>query len=159
SLQRGLNKLGALLLIDGDFGPGTRDAVADARVSLQQPGPPEADDQLQSALAARADAFPPLTAAGVTFIARLEVSSPSEYRRRYKRPVWPSDKSGITIGIGCDLKFYPDEQKFDADWGDRLAPGTLARLAGVIGQTGSPALLARVADVEISLADAVAVYI
>ena len=27
-LQRGLNKLGSMLLIDGQFGPGTRDAAS-----------------------------------------------------------------------------------------------------------------------------------
>jgi peptidoglycan hydrolase-like protein with peptidoglycan-binding domain len=158
-LQRELNKLGALLLIDGDFGPGTRDAVADARVSLGQPGPPEADDALQAALAALADPFPPISAAGVTFIARLEVSSPGEYRRRYKRPVWPSEKSGITIGIGCDLRFYQSAAALSADWGDRLPAAALARLSAVIGRPGSAAMLAEVADVDVPLADAVAVYI
>ena len=49
SLQRGLNKLGAILLIDGDFGPGTRNAVIDGRAALKQPGPPEADDAFQQA--------------------------------------------------------------------------------------------------------------
>ena len=33
-LQRNLNKLGSILLVDGDFGPGTRDAVLDARTAL-----------------------------------------------------------------------------------------------------------------------------
>ena len=33
-LQRNLNKLGSALLIDGDYGPGTRDAVIDARAAL-----------------------------------------------------------------------------------------------------------------------------
>ncbi len=80
SLQRGLNKLGCILLIDGSFGPGTRDAVIDGRVAVRKPGPPEADDALQQALAALPDPFPPLTPAGVTFIARAEVSGPREYR-------------------------------------------------------------------------------
>ncbi len=79
-LQRGLNRLGSILLVDGGFGPGTRDAVIDGRAALKQPGPPEADDAFQQAVAAVPDPFPPLTAAGVTFIARAEVSSPAQYR-------------------------------------------------------------------------------
>jgi peptidoglycan hydrolase-like protein with peptidoglycan-binding domain len=46
TLQRGLNKLGLLLLVDGDFGGGTEAAVADARVMLGLAGPPRADDAL-----------------------------------------------------------------------------------------------------------------
>ena len=33
TLQRGLNKLGEMLLIDGHFGGGTRDAVVGARAA------------------------------------------------------------------------------------------------------------------------------
>ena len=158
SLQRGLNKLGSILLIDGDFGPGTRDAVIDGRAALKQPGPPEADDALQQALAAIPDPFPPLTAAGVTFIARAEVSSPGQYRLKYKNPVWPSPESGITIGIGYDLAFV-DPGRLSADWGDRLPPETIARLSGVLGVRGSPDLLARVRDVEVPLLAAISVFL
>jgi peptidoglycan hydrolase-like protein with peptidoglycan-binding domain len=61
-LQRGLNKLGALLLVDGGFGNATREAVAEARALLNKPGPPdEADDDLQTAISVRPDPFPLLT--------------------------------------------------------------------------------------------------
>ena len=146
-LQRGLNRLGALLLIDGDFGPGTRDAVADARVTLNLPGPPDTvDDAFQTAVAQAVDPFPPLTAAGVTFIAREEVSSPALYRRLYRRPIWPGGESGITIGIGYDLRFV-DEAGLKADWGAHLPSEMLVALAPVLGKQGSDALLARVRDV------------
>jgi len=80
--QRGLNKLGAMLLVDGDYGKSTAAAVADARQSLAMPGSPdEADETLQESVAALPDPFPPLTAAGVTFIARQEVTDASRYRR------------------------------------------------------------------------------
>jgi len=75
-LQRALNKLGALLLLDGDFGPGTEAAVAEARVTLGRPGPAQADDDLLQALAALPEPSPELTAPGATFIGREEVSSP-----------------------------------------------------------------------------------
>ncbi len=157
-LQRGLNKLGSILLVDGGFGPATRDAVIDGRVALRQPGPPEADDPLQQALAALPDPFPSLTAAGVTFIARAEVTGPGEYRAKYKNPVWPRADSGITIGVGYDLRFA-DRARFNADWSDQLLPDAVARLAEVLGMPGSADLLGRVRDVEVPLLAAVSVFL
>lgn len=121
TLQRALNKLGAMLLVDGQFGAGTRDAVADARVALGCPGPPEADDELQAAVAAVPDPFPSLTAAGVTFIARAEVSNAGMYQNEYQAPCWPSAESGMTIGIGYDCQFVQPDQLY-ADWAGVLPP-------------------------------------
>ena len=157
TLQRGLNKLGSMLLVDGDFGPGTRDAVVDARAVLHLPGPPEADDVLQQAVAALPDPFPPLTEAGVTFIARAEVSGPREYRRKYKNPVWPSAESGITIGIGYDLQFV-DPDSLREDWGDQLPSDTVTRLSTVLRERGSDERLAQVRDVEVPLLAAMHVF-
>jgi hypothetical protein len=157
-LQRGLNRLGSLLLVDGDFGPSTGDAVVDARAALDRPGTVEVDDALAQVIAAVPDPFPPLTAPGITFIARAEVSSPRDYRQRFACPVWPSPDSGITIGIGYDLMFAK-EAGLRADWGDRLAPATMARLVGLAGRKGSDELLASVRDITITLLDAVAVFI
>jgi hypothetical protein len=159
SLQRGLNKVGSLLLIDGDFGPGTRDAVVDARVALGLPGEPEADEAFQAALEAVPDPFPRLTAAGVTFIAREEVSSADLYRRLYRRPIWPGGESGITIGIGYDLRFV-DGATLKDDWGAHLPPEALLALTPALGKPGSTALLARVRDaVDAPLAAAMTVLV
>jgi peptidoglycan hydrolase-like protein with peptidoglycan-binding domain len=158
ALQRGLNKLGSILLVDGGFGPGTRDAVIDGRTALGQPGPPEADDALQQSLATLPDPFPPLTPAGVTFIARAEVSGPREYRSKYSNPVWPGGQSGITIGIGYDLAFVnPD--RFNADWGDHLPPEAIARLSDVLRKQGTTDLRDQVRDVEVPLLAAVSVFL
>lgn len=158
ALQRGLNKVGSILLVDGDFGPGTRDAVIEGRRVLQQPGPPEADDAFQERVALQPDPFPFLTAPGLTFIARAEVSGPREYRRKYSHPVWPTTQSGITIGIGYDLQFV-DRDRLILDWGEELSPDDLARLAGVVGVFGWAEGLERVRDVEIPLLAAVAVFV
>jgi hypothetical protein len=158
SLQRGLNKLGSILLVDGDFGPATRDAVVDGRVVLQRPGPPEADDALQHAISEVPDPFPPLTAAGVTFIARAEVSGPRNYRLKFKNPVWPSRKSGITIGIGYDLSSVSRDQ-LRADWADHLLPDAIIQLDEVLGKPGSADRLGRVRDIEVPLPDAVTVFL
>src|SRR5438445_144275 len=90
AVQRDLNKLGSLLVVDGDFGPTTEAAVVDARTALGTPGPPEADDPLQTALADIPDPSPALTSPGITFIGREEVAGPAEYRRKYSHPIWPS---------------------------------------------------------------------
>jgi hypothetical protein len=125
---------------------------------LGLPGPATADDALQAALAKLPEPSSELTAQGVTFIAREEVSSPGEYRRRYKHPVWPTENSGITIGIGYDLRFV-NEAKVKADWGDALPPDTIARFVPVLGTRGTPELLATVADVDVPLPAAVAVFV
>ena len=157
-LQRGLNKLGAMLLVDGDYGKGTEAAVADARETLSMPGPPDvADDALQAAVAAIPDPFPPLTAAGVTFIARQEVSDATLYRTRYQTPCWPGKRSGITIGIGYDCSFVGADQ-LRRDWGAALAPDAIAQLAGVVRQVGSDALLAQVSAVVVPLTVAMKVF-
>ncbi len=153
SLQRGLNELGSMLLIDGDFGPATGAAVLDARVVLQQPGTMTADDALQAALSVVAPMFPMLTASGVTFIARLEVAGPQEYRHSFSHPVWPSAGSGITIGIGYDLQFV-DQAQLRADWGSFLSDASLAMLVQVLGTPGSTARLDAVRSITIPLTSA-----
>jgi len=37
-------------------------------------------------------------------------------RALYARPEWPGVQAGLTIGIGCDLRFV-DAAHFKADWG------------------------------------------
>lgn len=158
SLQRRLNKLGALLLIDGEFGEGTEAAVSDAREALGLAGPPEADDSLVEALDALDDPSPELTAPGVTFIAREEVSSPAAYRKKYKSPTWPGKDSGITIGIGYDLRFV-DEAKLRADWAAVLPATTVAALVPAVGRRGSDNLLQRTRAQIVPLPAAVMVFL
>ena len=157
-LQRGLNRLGSMLLIDGDFGPSTDAAVVDARATLGLPAGGEADDDLVGRLAQLPEPSVELTASGVTFIAREEVSSPKEYRRRYTHPEWPTENSGITIGIGYDLKFA-NRVKLIADWADALPQAVIDRLAAVSGTAGSATRLAQVKDIEVPLLVAVRVFL
>lgn len=158
SLQRDLNKLGSLLIVDGDFGSGTRDAIPDARAVVGMPGDSDADDALIDALAAVDDPCPALTSSGITFIGRAEVSSAAAYRQQYCHPTWPGDKSGITIGIGYDLQFY-DEAGFRADWGQRLPEECITQLLPVLGQVGSVALLATVRALVVPLPAAVGAFV
>jgi hypothetical protein len=157
-LQRSLNKIGSLLRIDGDFGPVTEAAVRDARVALSMPGAPEADDVLEAALAALTEPSEDIGAAGVTFIAREEVSGPQDYRRLYSHPIWPTPSSGITIGIGYDLSAVTQNQ-FAADWGSSLPPEDLTVLSAVVGLAGTKKRLERVAHVTIGLPLAMQVFL
>jgi len=157
SLQRGLNKLGELVLVDGDFGSGTSQAVRAARITLGLPGPAVADDEFQAAVRAFPDPFPPITAAGMTFIAREEVSDGMTYRRKYLRPSLPPSPSGITIGIGYDLRFV-DRAHLEADWQGVLSPQDIALLEPALGIPGTRELCAQAAAVTIALGDAMRVF-
>lgn len=158
ALQRDLNKLGSLLTIDGHYGPGTQTAVGDARVALAQPGPATtADDVLVAALAAAPDPFVAVTASGATFIARAEVSSAKAYVATYRFPTWPSETSGITIGIGYDLQFVTPAQ-LRADWAGVLTESVLARLSAVTHVVGSEARRLEVRDIDVPLTGAMSVF-
>lgn len=157
ALQRGLNKLGELVLVDGDFGSGTSQAVRAARITLGLPGPAVADDEFQAAVRAFPDPFPPITAAGMTFIAREEVSDGMTYRRKYLRPCLPPSPSGITIGIGYDLRFV-DRAQLEADWQGVLSPQDIALLEPAFGIPGTRELCAQAASVTIALGDAMRVF-
>jgi peptidoglycan hydrolase-like protein with peptidoglycan-binding domain len=157
-LQRRLNRIGALLLIDGEFGEGTEAAVLDAREALGLPPSPTSDDALETALDAVDDLCPELTEAGVTFIAREEVSSPSAYRKKFRNPIWPGADSGITIGIGYDLRFV-DERKLRADWDAVLPTTTLDGLVMATGRRGTAQLLAGTRAHLVPLPAAVRVFL
>jgi hypothetical protein len=158
ALQRDLNKLGSMLTIDGQFGPSTQAAVGDARIALAQPGPStSADAALIAALAAAPDPFVAITAPGGTFVARAEVTSPQTYRATYRIPTWPSKDSGITIGIGYDLRFVTPAQ-LRADWGGVLAEQALTRLSAVTHVVGSDTRRDSVRDVDVPLTGAMTVF-
>src|SRR5262245_43780656 len=163
-LQRNLNKLGSALLVDGDFGPGTREAVISARTTLavaavgpaSVAGPDEADDLLLTVLENVPEPFPSLGSPGVTFIARLEIGSPREYHQMYRRPEWPGETSGITIGIGYDLKFVTRAQ-FEADWAG-VPAATVNRLVPCFCATGSDALRNSLTDLDFPFEFAMKVF-
>src|ERR1700681_1315501 len=157
TLQRGLNRLGSMLLIDGDFGAGTSNAVLRARETLGRPGPAEADDDLQQAVAAVPDPCQALTAPGMTFIAREEVSDADSYRRLFQKPTCPPPPSGITIGIGYDCQFV-DRSEFEEDWADILPADVIAHLADILGKAGSAELADSVSMVMVPLTAAMQVF-
>ena len=136
-LQELLNKVGGLLKPDGLTGRNTRRAIADARRLAGLPEDGGADDALIAWLKVQPDPSPDLPTEGVTFIAREEVGGRDFYEKTAARPAWPGEASGITIGVGYDLRFSADI--FEADWGDKLPADQLKALRPYLGKLGSKA--------------------
>lgn len=86
----------------------------------------------------------------------------SEYERRYHRPHWPGNAaSGLTIGIGYDLRFA--RRWFEGDWKTRLErlrtpKDAYTRLAGYFNRGGSRAAERATSDISIPWEDAIAVF-
>lgn len=72
---------------------------------------------------------------------------------------WPGARSGVTLGVGYDLGYYP-ERKFRADWAGILTPGQIDRLAHAIGVTGqnAHALAKSFADIPVPREGALRVF-
>lgn len=139
-LQRLLNKVGGLLPEDDAFGPQTEDAVRDAQRMAGLAVTGVADTALVSWLDAQPEPNPDIPASAIAFIAREEVSSRSAYKANYHRPVWPGGDSGITIGIGYDLRMQ-SAARYDADWRDLLPTADFDALRPCLGRQGSAALV------------------
>src|SRR5690606_25984011 len=134
-LQCLLNRIGGLLVPDGDFGGGTEAAVFFAQRLAGQPPDGRANAALLRWLAEQPLPTDLVSVDGATLIARYEVASLSLYEQRYLRPIKPSSASGITIGVGYDLRFNA-RTRFEADWAE-LPAATLARLAPFCRKAGS----------------------
>src|SRR6185503_7631740 len=72
-----------------------------------------------------------LPAIATDMIVRLEVSNSARYERLYRRPIWPGGQSGVTIGIGYDLRFA-SEDDLNNDWSALLDPAMVATLRPVL---------------------------
>ncbi|MDA0702644.1 MAG: peptidoglycan-binding protein [Proteobacteria bacterium] len=104
-LQGLLNKLGSMLVPDGDFGPGTARAVREARAEAGLPPADHADETLWRWLEAVPEPSHDIPTEAVGFIVRHEVSSRGYYESHLQAPAYPGAESGVTIGIGYDLRF------------------------------------------------------
>ncbi len=69
-----------------------------------------------------------------SLIIRWEVSSPSFYRKKLDRPIWPGGASGVTWGIGYDGGQMTRAVILD-DWQGHIAVQRLAKTAGISGES------------------------
>ena len=70
-------------------------------------------------------------------IINCEIASPTVYEQRYRRPIWPKGLSGVTIGVGYDLRFS-NAAFLDRDW-PQLAQADRDLLAKVVRLSGKEA--------------------
>jgi hypothetical protein len=89
--------------------------------------------------------------AGLDLLVAFEITSPTFYARKLRRPVWPGGESGVTIGIGYDIGMKSARQ-IEQDWRGRIADETLDRLLAAQGIAGVRAKqLARdLSDVDVA---------
>ncbi|MCB2194155.1 MAG: peptidoglycan-binding protein [Deltaproteobacteria bacterium] len=135
-LQSLLNRVGAMLVTDGDFGPGTEKGVRYAQDIAGQPETGSVDSQLWQWLEAGPEPYPSLPTDGIAFIAREETGGLAYYEQKTRWPHYPGYASGITIGVGYDLR-YKTEDAFRESWGTHLPPNFLDELARDIARKGS----------------------
>jgi GH24 family phage-related lysozyme (muramidase) len=94
---------------------------------------------------------------GWNLIIRHEVGGGGAYYDRHlKKPTYPGGASGITIGIGYDLRFNSKAQ-IAKDW-HMLNKDVLARLQSVAGKQGTHALARSLASIAIPYDIALRVY-
>lgn len=79
-----------------------------------------------------------ISQAAVDEIVTEEVSSPSVYEKKYRRPEWPGAQSGVTIGCGYDVG-QNSEAQFRNDWAGVIPDAMVDALAGTCGITGEAA--------------------
>jgi len=134
--QNLLNRDGAILDEDGDFGPSTERAVREFRRKKQLADVAVVDDTVWPLLRALPEPSTIIPTRAVAFIAREEVGGREFYDAHAIHPEWPGGDSGVTIGVGYDLGF---QSSFEADWRDLLSPADLAALRTWMGRTGHAA--------------------
>lgn len=74
--------------------------------------------------------------AAFDLIVGFEVTSRAAYERQYRRPEWPGEQSGPTVGIGYDLG-QTDAATIKADWAGRVPQAMLDAMVGCSGRTGA----------------------
>ena len=135
-IQTWLNKVGAMLIADGDFGAATEQAVRYVQDIAGQDNTGTVDKSLWTWLESKPEPFPPLATNGVAFIALEETGGLAYYDDVSRFPHYPGEASGITLGVGYDLRFHSENQ-FRNDWGDHLSQAVLDELSKDIGQKGT----------------------
>ena len=153
-----LNRAGAILETDGDFGGGTEAAVREFQAASGLPVSGTIDAATWQSLRGLPEPSPDIPTRAVAFIAREEVSSRRYYDTQCTRPTWPGGDSGVTIGVGYDLG---QQGAFDADWSDLLTPAQMAELRPWLAIKGDAASagLAQLQGISIPWHDAWRVFI
>lgn len=119
-----------------------------------------ADDPLQlQSLADPPVNLPAISARAIDLIVLFEVGGQQAYTSRYRHPVWPRGRSGVTCGIGYDLGYVTTSTLAD-DWRGHTSDSNIALLRRACGVTGTAAaaLVPAMAAVDIPFDAAMAVF-
>ena len=135
-LQSLLNRAGAMLELDGDFGPGTKRGVIYAQEVMEREQTGVADRHLWEWLESLSEPFPALATEGVAFIARAETGGLRYYNEVSRWPHFPGLSSGITIGVGYDLRHH-NREAFQLCWSPHLPEDAITELLNDIERPGS----------------------
>ena len=149
-LQTQLNKVGAMLNADGDFGSGTERGVRYAQDFADLPQTGTADTELWEWLDAQPDPSADLATNGVAFLALEETGGLGYYDKVTKWPHYPGVASGVTIGVGYDLRFNSKENFYDL-WGDHLPAQFMDELAKDIGKKGTKKRIKELKQMQIEV--------
>ena len=100
-----------------------------------------------------------ISTAARDMIVHFEVTSREYYNRRYRRPEWPGEASGVTIGIGYDVGYATRKQLWD-DWRGEIPDHMVRKLEMAVGVTGqrARAIVGRYQDVDVPWDPAVRVF-
>ncbi|MCG6207416.1 hypothetical protein LPW26_22440 [Rhodopseudomonas sp. HC1] len=100
-----------------------------------------------------------ISQAAFDLIVAAEVSSEKVYEKRYRHPIWPGLKSGVTMAIGYDVG-YATRDSLRRDWEDVISSDQLASLMPAVGIKGTAARswVQRLGNVDISFAQAIRVH-
>ena len=135
-LQTLLNRVGAMLIADGDFGSGSERGVRYAQDIANLPATGTADEPLWVWLESQPDPYPLLSTNGIAFIALEETGGLGYYDKVTRWPHYPGHASGVTIGVGYDLRFNTEEN-FKELWASHLSRDIIDELSKDIGKKGS----------------------
>lgn len=149
-LQSLLNRVGAMLNADEDFGLATDRGVRYAQKLANQPVTGIAESLLWCWLESRPEPFPKLDTNGVAFIALEETGGLEYYNTHTRWPHFPGEFSGITIGIGYDLK-WNSKDDFVSAWGKYLPYIALDELANDIGKPGAKSRVKQLRQIGIEV--------
>jgi hypothetical protein len=150
-LQTLLNRVGAMLNADADFGLATDRGVRYGQGLANQPVTGVADSSLWAWLESKQEPFPRLDTNGVAFIALEETGGLAHYDTHTRWPHFPGGGSGVTIGVGYDLRSTSKED-FLGTWGKYLSDITLSELAKDIGKRGTKARVAELRQIGAEVA-------
>lgn len=134
--QELMNRVGMLVDEDGVFGEGTEAAVRETQSIARLAITGNVDDATWAWLRAQPEPSLDIATKAVVFIVKEEVVGRAYYETHAARPTYPGGQSGITIGVGYDLRFQTAE-RFAADWEAVLTRTQLESLMPFIGRQGS----------------------